>query len=353
MGLASPEIQILDSWTDETVAEWEKYGCPKSAFETVLQNQRWEEKVGQRPPAAKKQSLTAEETLEPIPNREATSWDTHHLEEQVQEFMAAYPQIVQCPENARLFYDYLKHNHAVANRKNLEACVRHRFTEFTLQTFAKVADEPAAQKRRYAAMPIFPRPIKTKIVTTVLSPDQVKKLSADEHARLQSPMAVPQITESANEAAKVVQKNFHEENPENPHLRKQSTAVTRHEYAQFLKQYPGYARLANIPGVTDLIVSYVDEGVSAAGINPQTPSVEAFKDAIEYLADSVGIFTLTDADRGLLKAQVSTLKVSGGSPRHYTDSYALRKKVNGMTSEEYNTALQDPEFRAQIDEFLD
>jgi hypothetical protein len=351
-GLSNEQIQIVAGMDETELARWIQHGESKAALNQELENRYVRSKTGQFAPTAARTSLKAEEHLDLAPAREPNSYDIEQMHDQVQRFLKSYPQICRTMANERLLYSYLEHNNAVPNFQNLEKAFRHSFTSFTLQTFEKVPAEPATKQKRYASMPIFPRPVAMKVVCSVLTPEMVKKLSADEHARLQSPMVIPEVVSSAKDYSKTPE--FRAENPNPSHLRQQSVSVTRHEYEQFLKQYPGYARLANIPGVTDLIVSYVDKGVAGV-INPQTPSVQAFKDAIEYLADDVGIFTLTDEDRGILKAPsgVSTMKVSGGSRKHWTDSYTLRKAVSNMSSAEFAEACTDKDFKDAVDEFLE
>lgn len=305
--------------------------------------------------------------LELRPLRAVTPIDAEHADAAMVKFCATYDQFVHSPANFDKISNFLWTRGALCNMKNLTIAFQQLFGQFELRNIVKVddsdkpaaassdlksptftpflfevADRRAAEKEAKRPHSIFPTPTRMELVETVLSPADVRVFSADDVTKFSNPMSFPQVTDSANDFLQSDEFKADSPVPAQKHG-SQSEAQVAYEISAFMIGHPEYAKyLATVGGQWAQLRGLVPKKIEGWNLPiTDTSLFDGFR-----CAESEGFLgNISDAAKGIQRAQVATFKITPDSRPHWTRDSAKRA-ADRMSSEEYQHALNsDDDFR--------
>jgi hypothetical protein len=304
-------------------------------------------------------------------------------------FRSRYQQWYDCAENTRLFKRFLEANRDHTGlgiqpcAENVEIFFKTCFSRLWLRFVIKVEDvdesaapagfrqqlspgqgyapflfdkaNAAAQARAKAMADAkkqfgstFPTPVKMKLVETILSPTEVRQLSADDTAKFMQPMQFPSVTSSANDYLK--SDEFLADSPAylTRAQREQTQAQINREVKLFAAAYPSYGKYLGQPEKYSGLYEKVLAAIDSWGMLINASSL---LDGFNFAASEGWIPKLDDRADG----QVSVFHTTPDANPHHTKTSVGQIRYHGkllkdMTSQELQTALNsDSTFRALVD----
>lgn len=279
-----------------------------------------------------------------------TSIDNEYADAAMNRFLKVYQQFLPSQPNAKKIVDFLGSRGAKVTFDNLVIAFSQMFGQLELRLVEKGVETSETTikkngKPANAAPYFFAKPVQSKLFETILSPADVRNLSADDTQKMSRPMAFPTITSSATEYAKSEEFLSETPEPQSRSDREQTEAQIRREVEIFKVSHPEYGRYFDDPehyrGLYEIVLERI--GGWNLIIN-ESSLLDAFK-SIE--AD--GILKSKDSDKGIQHGQVATMKITPDARRHWTKS-EIAKEIRNMSATEFQRRLnEDSEFRARVD----
>ena len=363
-GLNIPQIETLANLDEESFQNWINRGASVRAIDVLLEEKNARARKGQVPPSSAAATVKVkgqspaelgdgkigEFGLALRPDRMPTSVDNEYADSAMNRFLATYQQFLPSPSNAQKIIDFLGSRGAKVTLENLVIAFSQLFGQLELRIVEKgVETNQTTIKKNGKAANVAPyffaKPVQSKLFETVLSPSDVRALSADMTSKMMKPMSFPSVTQSATEYTK--SEEFLSETPE-PQSRsdqEQTEAQIKREVEIFKVSHPEFGRYLDDPdhyrGLYKIVLDRI--GSWQLLIN-EASLLDAFK-SIE--AD--GILKSKDSDKGIQHGQVSTMKVTQDARRHWTKS-EIAKEIRSMSASDFQRRLnEDADFRARVD----
>lgn len=364
-GLSIPQIEALASVSDSQFQAWVTRGAPVKDIDDLL-NEKIEEKrvrdsKGQVPPGsaaglANPNGRVGDDGLVLAPtDRAPTSVELEYLDDDWKRFVNTYQQFIPSKENAKILMTYLSSRGGSSCYRNLVKAFDAMFGQFSLRIVEKGTEVKETTVTRGQRGQLAERvrigsyrlsePAESRLFETVLSPANVRALSADDTQKLMKPMSFPSITSSATDYLNSAE--FQSETPESESRsdQEQTEAQIKREVEIFKISHPEFGRYLDDPehyrGLYEIILERI--GSWKLLIN-EASLLDAFK-SIE--AD--GILKSKDSDMGIQHGQVATMKVTPDARRHWTKS-EIAKEIRDLSASEFQRRLnEDSDFRARVD----
>ena len=363
-GLSIPQIEALASVSDSQFQAWVTRGAPVKDIDDLL-NEKIEEKrvresKGQIDPSQSTVKVrgtvdaadlgdgkVGEFSLQLRPNREPNSYDIEAAKDAYQAFLGKYQQVLPSDANHAIIHKFLSSRGAMCTANNYAIAYAQLWGSLTLRLVEKGVATSETKltdsrgKRVQVAPYHFAKPVESKLFETILSPKDVRALSADETQKLMRPLVFPSITSSANDYAKSAE--FIAENPEQPRGPEQTLAQKEFEVKAFATSHPEYARYLGDAERYGGLYQLILEQISKAGLLLSDASLlDGFK-----WAEREGILPTEDTTQ---RGQVVAVHVTpDGRPGYWTKA-SVRRAVEKMSSSELLEAMNsDVEFRNLLD----
>lgn len=364
-GLSIPQIETAANFSDAEFETWVRRGAPVRALDVLLEEKHARAHKGQVPPSSSAAQVRVkgqspaelgdgkigEFGLALRPDRMPTSVDNEYADAAMNRFLGAYQQFLPSQSNAKKIVDFLGSRGAKVTYDNLVIAFERLFGQLELRIVEKGVETSETKltgkrgERVQVAPYHFAKPVESKLFETILSPVDVRALSADDTQKMSRPMTFPTITSSATEYAK--SEEFLSETPE-PQSRsdqEQTESQIKREVEIFKISHPEFGRYLDDPehyrGLYEIILDRI--GSWNLLIN-ESSLLDAFK-SIE--AD--GILKSKDSDKGIHHGQVTVMKVTPDARRHWTKS-EISKAIRNMSSAEFQKKLnEDIDFRNAVD----
>jgi hypothetical protein len=368
--LSIAQIEACERMQEFEFENWIKGGKSLKFIERFIENEHARAHVGQIPPSSAAASVrvdgkppvvTAENPtfpkigefgLDMQPNRQPTAYDIEAADDAFKKFLATYQQLVPNEANATKIYKFINTRGGIGSFKNFVIAFEKLFGQLELRNIVKKVHEPTTKltnrrgQRTQINPAFFPRPTTSELVETVLSPSEVRALSADDTAKFLAPMQFAQVTTSADEYRNSDEFKAETPKPLSRREREQTPAQVQREIEVFCNAYPDYAKYAADASKYDGLNQRVLEAIDGWGL---LVTASSLKDGYDYAASAGWIPKAVDRADG----RVSTFKVTPDLNPPATNAGSIKyhgKFVRDMSSAELQQAMNSsPEFRALLD----